>query len=50
MYTWFHDKSRIYLALEFSPKGELYNYLRKAPNQRFPEQVSAKYTYQVRQS
>lgn len=47
MYTWFHDDSRIYLALEHSPRGELYKYLGNAPHGRFPEQIAAKYTYQV---
>ncbi|XP_077293908.1 aurora kinase B-like [Arctopsyche grandis] len=47
MYTWFHDDSRIYLALEYSPRGELYKYLGNAPHGRFPEQIGAKYTYQI---
>ena len=27
MYGWFHDESRIYLILEFAPKGNLYEML-----------------------
>lgn len=45
--TWFHDESRIYLALEIASEGELFKHLRTAPNHRFDEPRSAKYTYQV---
>ncbi|ALC38687.1 ial [Drosophila busckii] len=45
--TWFHDESRIYLALEIASEGELYKHLRNAPNHRFDEPRAAKYTYQV---
>ncbi|XP_043662094.1 aurora kinase B [Drosophila teissieri] len=45
--TWFHDESRIYLALEIASEGELFKHLRGAPNHRFDEPRSAKYTYQV---
>ncbi|KAH8255132.1 hypothetical protein KR038_005025 [Drosophila bunnanda] len=45
--TWFHDESRIYLALEIASGGEVYKHLRTAPNHRFDEPRSAKYTYQV---
>ncbi|KXJ73311.1 aurora kinase B [Aedes albopictus] len=47
LYTWFHDERRIYLALELASQGELYKHLKAAPNGRFNEQRSAKYTYQV---
>ncbi|EDV98926.1 aurora kinase B [Drosophila grimshawi] len=45
--TWFHDDSRIYLALEIASEGELFKHLRNAPNHRFDEPRAAKYTYQV---
>ncbi|XP_022233723.1 aurora kinase B [Drosophila obscura] len=45
--TWFHDENRIYLALEIASEGELFKHLRSAPNNRFDEPRSAKYTYQV---
>ncbi|XP_012234834.1 aurora kinase B [Linepithema humile] len=45
--TYFHDKKRIYLVLEFAAKGELYKELKRQPNERFSEHLSAKYTYQV---
>lgn len=47
MLTWFHDESRIYIALEIASEGELYGHLKSAPQQRFDEYRSAKYTYQV---
>ncbi|KAM7353523.1 aurora kinase B-like [Cochliomyia hominivorax] len=45
--TWFHDKERIYMALELASQGEVYTILRNSPNNRFDEPRSAKYTYQV---
>lgn len=37
MYGYFHDESRIYLILEYAPKGELYKELSAQPNKRFDE-------------
>lgn len=37
MYGYFHDAKRVYLILEFAPKGELYKALKEAPNGRFDE-------------
>ncbi|XP_032679814.1 aurora kinase B-like [Odontomachus brunneus] len=45
--TYFHDNKRIYLVLEFAARGELYKELKRQPNERFNEHLSAKYTYQV---
>ncbi|KOX79039.1 Aurora kinase B [Melipona quadrifasciata] len=45
--TYFHDHKRIYLVLEFAARGELYKELKRQPNERFNEHLSAKYTYQV---
>ncbi|XP_063786954.1 aurora kinase B isoform X2 [Pseudophryne corroboree] len=39
MYNYFHDRKRIYLMLEFAPRGELYRELQKYG--RFDEQRSA---------
>lgn len=47
MLTYFHDHKRIYLVLEFAARGELYKELKRQPNERFNEHLSAKYTYQV---
>ncbi|XP_063901899.1 aurora kinase B-like isoform X2 [Zophobas morio] len=44
---WFHDSYRIYLAVEFAGKGELYKHLKSSPGGHFNEQQAAKYTYQV---
>ncbi|EFN68190.1 Serine/threonine-protein kinase Ial [Camponotus floridanus] len=45
--TYFHDTKRIYLVLEFAARGELYKELKRQPDGRFNEHLSAKYTYQV---
>lgn len=47
LYTYFHDDKRIYFALELASEGELYRHLQTSPNGRFPEDRSARYTYQV---
>lgn len=39
LYGYFHDTSRVYLILEFAPKGELYSELQRCG--RFPEDKSA---------
>ena len=47
LFTYFHDEKRIFLVLEFAARGELYKELKKQPGERFNEQLSATYTYQV---
>jgi len=37
MYGYFYDDKRIYLILEYAPKGELYKELHNQPNKRFDE-------------
>lgn len=37
MYGYFHDETRVYLILEFAPKGELFKELNKQPKKRFDE-------------
>lgn len=39
LYGYFHDAARVYLILEFAPKGELYGELQRCG--RFPEERSA---------
>lgn len=39
LYGYFHDKSRVYLILEYAPKGELYKELQKQG--RFDEKRAA---------
>uniref|UniRef100_H2ZV04 non-specific serine/threonine protein kinase n=1 Tax=Latimeria chalumnae TaxID=7897 RepID=H2ZV04_LATCH len=41
LYNYFHDRKRIYLILEFAPRGELYKELQKRG--RFDDQRSATY-------
>jgi hypothetical protein len=39
MFGYFHDKARVYLILEFAPRGELYKELQR--NERFDEKRTA---------
>ncbi|KFH73691.1 AUR protein kinase [Podila verticillata NRRL 6337] len=43
--TFFHDKTRVFLVLEYAPQGELYKKLRKAT--RFQEWQASKYIYEM---
>ena len=45
MYGFFHDEDKIYLILEWAPKGELYHDLKQVG--RYPEEQAADYIYQV---
>ncbi|GAB1602060.1 aurora kinase B [Argonauta hians] len=45
LYGYFHDKSRVYLILEYAPEGELYKHLQK--KKRFNEQTAATYIGQM---
>ncbi|CAL1687154.1 unnamed protein product [Lasius platythorax] len=47
MYGYFYDEKRIYLILEYAPKGELYKELNKQPNKRFDEIRTATYIAQL---
>lgn len=47
LYGYFHDASRIYLILEYAPKGALYKELQSQPNKRFDEQRTAHYIYSL---
>jgi aurora kinase A len=38
MYGYFHDDSRVYMILEFAPKGELFKELQMQPNKRFTDE------------
>src|SRR5699024_7668236 len=42
MYTYFYDSERIYIVLEYAPRGEVYNSLKKLG--RFDENKSATVT------
>ncbi|KAG8227602.1 hypothetical protein J437_LFUL008438 [Ladona fulva] len=47
MLTYFHDKRRVFLVLEYAAGGELYTEMNKQPHHRFTEKKAAKYVYQV---
>ncbi|XP_066151557.1 aurora kinase C-like [Euwallacea fornicatus] len=47
MYGYFHDETRVYLILEYAPKGAVYVALMKLPEKRFPEEVCANYIAQI---
>lgn len=37
LYGYFHDEARVYMILEYAPKGELYKELQAQPEKRFEE-------------
>lgn len=43
LFGYFHDSARIYLILEYAPKGALYKELQSLPNKRFDEKRTAGY-------
>lgn len=43
LYGYFHDDTRIYLILEYAPKGALYKELQSHPNKRLDEKRTAGY-------
>lgn len=43
LYGYFHDAVRIYLILEYAPRGALYRELQNQPNKRFDEKRTAGY-------
>ena len=47
MYGYFYDETRVYLILEYAPKGEMYQALQKFPGGKFPEPDTAKYISQM---
>ncbi|KAF2692173.1 kinase-like protein [Lentithecium fluviatile CBS 122367] len=46
-YSWFHNKTSIYLILEYEPSSDLYSKLKKQPNGRFKEHDAARYVTQL---
>ncbi|XP_015591306.1 aurora kinase C [Cephus cinctus] len=47
MYGYFHDDRRIYLILEYAPKGELFKQLHSQPDKRFDDVRTATYISQL---
>lgn len=47
MFGYFYDETRVYLILEYAPRGEMYKILQKQPHGCFNEVKSAKYVRQL---
>jgi len=47
LFGYFYDESRVYLILEYAPRGELYKSLKQQENGRFSEQQSSQYIKQM---
>ncbi|CAO1616145.1 unnamed protein product [Sympodiomycopsis kandeliae] len=47
LFGYFHDTGRIFLMLELAAQGEMYKYMNKVPDRRFPEPQAAKYVAQM---
>ncbi|KAE8750994.1 hypothetical protein FOCC_FOCC002422 [Frankliniella occidentalis] len=47
LYGYFHDEQRVYLILEYAPKGELFRALQAQPLKRFDELRTAAYIQQL---
>lgn len=47
MYGYFHDDHRVYLILEFAPKGACYKEMLSLPDKRFSENAAAGYIAQI---
>lgn len=47
MYGYFHDDQRVYLILEYAPKGACYKEMQLQPNKRFSEDRAANYIAQI---
>ena len=47
LFGYFYDETRVYLILEYAPRGEMYKILQKQPHGRFEERQTAKYIYQL---
>jgi len=47
LFGYFYDENRVYLILEYAPKGEMYKYLQKQKNGHFDEATTSKYIRQM---
>jgi len=50
LFGYFWDETRIYLVLEFAPRGEMYKTLQKRPGGKFDEPTASKYIRQMTQA
>ena len=49
LFGYFWDDKKIYLILEFAPRGEMYKVLQKSEGKRFDEKRASKYIKQMTQ-
>jgi aurora kinase A len=47
MFGYFYDETRVYLILEYAPRGEMYKALQKQPDGHFDEAATATYVGQL---
>ncbi len=47
LFGYFWDETRVYLILEYAPRGEMYKIMQNMPGGRFDEAKSAKYVKQM---
>jgi len=47
LFGYFYDESRVYLILEYAPKGEMYKFLQQQKHGHFDEPTSSKYIRQM---
>ena len=47
LFGYFYDETRVYLILEYAPRGEMFKALQKQPGGRFNEARTAKYVKQM---
>jgi len=50
LFGYFYDETRIYLILEFAPRGEMYKFLQKRPGGKFDEPMASKFIRQMTQA
>merc|ERR1719471_2419619 len=50
LFGYFYDETRIYLILEFAPRGEMYKVLQKCQGGKFDEPKASKYIKQMTQA
>ena len=49
LYGYFYDETKIYLILEFAPRGEMYKVLQKQSGGKFDEALASKFIRQMTQ-
>lgn len=47
LFGYFYDENRVYLILEYAPRGEMYKTLQRTPEGRFNEATSSRYIRQM---